>query len=388
MLIEHFKWLAVVSATLMLSSTIAAFAETAPGGMTLQEGLTTRSLEVATDSAIVLESDEAFSEMSVANPKIADISTISSTALYILGKQPGRTTIMLIRQDGSVMSVVNVRVAPDITELERRLGEILPGEDIDVLTANDGLVLSGVVSSAEKVTQALELAGHYAPGKISNLITVEPPKRQGPDIAGLRDRLAQVLEGEAIGVNASGDRVVLSGSASSELVVKTALGLAEAFAPGAVTSELAVAQAPVVIEVDAEEVRASLHQVLSDEQIGVHELGGTIVLSGTVSSQDRLSQALQVARLVAGDTRISSLLTVEKQTDCRVRTRKGGEMIEIEIPCRTQAAKDSGAQTQGLVDEVAETEGGTGSAEQFDLAQASELAPRVSPLPRRRPAFE
>jgi pilus assembly protein CpaC len=41
-----------------------------------------------------------------------------------------------------------------------------------VRTANDGLVLSGTVSSAGRLARALELAERYAPGRISNMMTV------------------------------------------------------------------------------------------------------------------------------------------------------------------------------------------------------------------------
>ncbi|MDZ7884395.1 MAG: hypothetical protein U5N53_16550 [Mycobacterium sp.] len=40
-------------------------------------------------------------------------------------------------------------------------------------TANDGIVLSGVVSSTPKLDRALDLATRYAPERVSNLMSVE-----------------------------------------------------------------------------------------------------------------------------------------------------------------------------------------------------------------------
>jgi pilus assembly protein CpaC len=58
-----------------------------------------------------------------------------------------------------------VHVTPDIAEFKERLRQILPGEKIEVRTANDGIVLSGTVSSTAKLDRALDLANRYAPGR-------------------------------------------------------------------------------------------------------------------------------------------------------------------------------------------------------------------------------
>ncbi|MEC7963193.1 MAG: type II and III secretion system protein family protein, partial [Pseudomonadota bacterium] len=63
-------------------------------------------------------------------------------------------------------------VAADVTEFKERLKQILPGEKIEVRTANDGIVLSGSVSSAQRLQRALDLAERYAPERVSNLMTV------------------------------------------------------------------------------------------------------------------------------------------------------------------------------------------------------------------------
>jgi pilus assembly protein CpaC len=67
---------------------------------------------------------------------------------------------------------VDVRVAADVTEFKERLRQILPGEKIEVRTANDGIVLSGTVSSAQRLQRALDLAERYAPERVSNLMSV------------------------------------------------------------------------------------------------------------------------------------------------------------------------------------------------------------------------
>jgi pilus assembly protein CpaC len=122
--------------------------------------------------AVVVESDVPFAELSIANPGIADISTLSDRSIYVLGKAPGRTTLTLLSPEGQLISNVDVHVTPDVAEFKERLQQILPGEQIEVRTANDGIVLSGQVSSTAKLDRALDLANRYAPDRVSNLMVV------------------------------------------------------------------------------------------------------------------------------------------------------------------------------------------------------------------------
>lgn len=136
------------------------------------QGQAQGALTVPMNRAVVVESDVVFSELSIANPGIADISTLSDKSIYVLGKAPGRTTLTLLAPDGTLISNVEVHVTPDIAEFKERLQQILPGEQIEVRTANDGIVLSGMVSSTAKLDRALDLANRYAPDRVSNLMVV------------------------------------------------------------------------------------------------------------------------------------------------------------------------------------------------------------------------
>lgn len=158
----------VLTALLALAWAGSAHAQ----GLRVLDGGRTADLKVPMNRAVVVESDQPFSELSIANPDIADIATLSERTIYVLGKAPGRTTLTLLAPDGGLITHVEVQVTPDVSELKERLREVLPGESIDVRPANDGLVLSGTVSSAQVVDRALDLANRYAPERISNLMSV------------------------------------------------------------------------------------------------------------------------------------------------------------------------------------------------------------------------
>jgi pilus assembly protein CpaC len=59
--------------------------------------------------AVVVEGDESFAELSIANPGIADISTLSDRSIYVPGKAPGRTTLTLLSADGRLVPTAAVQ---------------------------------------------------------------------------------------------------------------------------------------------------------------------------------------------------------------------------------------------------------------------------------------
>lgn len=154
------------AATLLIQPITPATAQ----GLRVVEGESTGTLRVPMNRAVVVEADMLFAELSVANPLIADIATLSERSIYVLGRAPGRTTMTLLGADGSLIANVEVQVIPDVAELRERLAEIIPGEPVEVRTANDGIVLSGTVSSAFAIDRAMELASRY--GAVSNLMMV------------------------------------------------------------------------------------------------------------------------------------------------------------------------------------------------------------------------
>ena len=154
----------------LLGFALATTCMTALPAQTLRvmSGAESEPLNVPMNRAVVVESDTAFAELSIANPGIADISTLSDKSIYVLGKTPGRTTLTLLSPDGKLIANVDVHVTPDIAEFKERLQQILPGENIEVRTANDGIVLSGTVSSTSIACSTSAGASTWASSRCSS----------------------------------------------------------------------------------------------------------------------------------------------------------------------------------------------------------------------------
>ena len=168
MKIDRFLRAALLGFAVTTAAVSAADAQT----LRVLRGEASSTLNVSINRAVVVEAEEPFAELSIANPGIADISTLSDRTIYVLGRAPGRTTLTLLGPEGNLIANVEVAVTPDVAEFKERLQQILPGEGIEVRTANDGIVLSGVVSSIARLDRALDLAERYAPGRVSNLMSV------------------------------------------------------------------------------------------------------------------------------------------------------------------------------------------------------------------------
>ena len=85
--------------------------------------------------------------VSIGNPDIADVLIIGSGELYILGKDLGATNVLLWDRNDQLISAISVSVTHDLDTLHKLLASTLPGEKIQVASAQRNLVMSGQVTS-------------------------------------------------------------------------------------------------------------------------------------------------------------------------------------------------------------------------------------------------
>jgi pilus assembly protein CpaC len=193
--------------------------------LTVLQGTEQAPIDVPLNRAWSSNRTSPFTELSIANPGIADISSLSDRTIYVLGKAPGRTTLTLLGADGRLLANVEVQVTPDVGEFKERLEQILPGQGIEVRTANDGIVLSGTVDSIADLDRALELANRYAPDRVSNLMTVG-----GTQQVMLQVRFAEMNRNVS---KSLGTSLALSSAGDISLVGGTGTGVGGALTPGA-----------------------------------------------------------------------------------------------------------------------------------------------------------
>jgi pilus assembly protein CpaC len=129
-------------------------------------------LRVTVDKAETIAADRDFSDVLVGNAQIADVVTLTSKTLYILGKKVGMTSITLLGSDKRVMGVVNVEVTYDIDGLKQRLHTLVPGSNISVSAVGGKILLAGTVRDTVSLSKAMSLAEQVAPQAVTNAMVV------------------------------------------------------------------------------------------------------------------------------------------------------------------------------------------------------------------------
>lgn len=202
----------------------------AQGGRTDGVGATYQ-VEIGVGKSQVLEVPGPYTDLMVADPKVADVLPLSSDSIYVVGKGLGATALTVYGPGKRLIAAVNVIVGPDIDGFKSRLHELLPNEkDVVARPANQSLLVSGTVSSPVAAQQVLALAETYSPGKVVNMLGVE-----GTQQVMLTVRFVEMERTAAnqLGVNLS--RTVTPGTENPQFTINTGPN-AMASATGATTS--------------------------------------------------------------------------------------------------------------------------------------------------------
>ena len=135
--------------------------------------LETQKLTLVSGKSIVLRSAAPVSRVSIAAPEVADFLILSANEIYITGKAAGSTNLTLW-QNKKLVAIFDLEVGYDLSRLKQEMHEILPEEEaLQVISTNDSITLSGKISSAANLSQAVALVKSYAPeGKVNNFVEV------------------------------------------------------------------------------------------------------------------------------------------------------------------------------------------------------------------------
>ncbi len=131
-------------------------------------------VEIGLGKSQVLETPGAYTDLMIADPKIADVVPVSKHSVYVVGKGLGSTALTIYGPGRRLVAAVNIVVGPDTDAFKTRLNEILPDEkDVSAHGAGQSMIVSGTVSSPGNLAQILSLADTYDPGKVVNMLSVE-----------------------------------------------------------------------------------------------------------------------------------------------------------------------------------------------------------------------
>ncbi|MEZ9418829.1 type II and III secretion system protein family protein [Vibrio breoganii] len=106
--------------------------------------------------------------VSLGDPAVLDIVMLKADELFLIGKKLGSTNLSAWDAQGRLIESLNIEVTHDLNNLKAKLYEFLPEEKIQVHSAQDKLILSGLISSQEKMNIAVKVAQTYSGGQAVN----------------------------------------------------------------------------------------------------------------------------------------------------------------------------------------------------------------------------
>lgn len=136
----------------------------------------------------------------VANPEIADVMVMSDRLLYVYGRTPGRTDVVVTDGSDNLLGTINLTVRLQMGDLNTALRQADPTGSIAVTTSGNDVVLDGTVSdpAAAARVEDLATAAVGAGGQVINRTTLG-----GSNQVTLRVRVAEVERSviQRLGIN-------------------------------------------------------------------------------------------------------------------------------------------------------------------------------------------
>jgi pilus assembly protein CpaC len=114
--------------------------------------------------------DAAFTDITIGDSEVADISPLTDRTLSILGKKIGTTRITLYSENKTQIGIFDIEVTYDVTRLAAEINHFSDGS-IKVSSVNGRLMLSGTARDAATLDKAMMIARQFAPDPI-NTVTV------------------------------------------------------------------------------------------------------------------------------------------------------------------------------------------------------------------------
>lgn len=131
------------------------------------------NMSIAIGKSIVHKLTEPITRLSIGDSSIADVMLVNSKQIYILGKKSGSTNLNLWA-GGSRVSVIDLAVGADTASLRNLLFDLLPNENtFRISAAGESLVLSGKMSDAMRVQQAVKISEEFTGKKVLNMLVTE-----------------------------------------------------------------------------------------------------------------------------------------------------------------------------------------------------------------------
>ncbi len=157
--------------------------------------VTPRRIAMGVGKSVILDLPQDAAEIFVADPRVANAVVRSPRKLYVIGMDPGQTSVFALDQQGRQIAALELSIGRDVGELQQILRAAMPAAAITARTVNDTIILTGVVDSIEDAQRAGDIAKGfvqqaYGGGPAGAAVAPGAPGQQGASADG---RIVNVL---------------------------------------------------------------------------------------------------------------------------------------------------------------------------------------------------
>jgi pilus assembly protein CpaC len=133
------------------------------------------SIGIAIGKTEDIRIDAPFTDITIGDSEVADVTPLTDRSLSILGKKIGTTRVSIYGEEKKLVGVFDVEVSYDISRLAVELRRVT-GSGIKVSSANGRIMLSGSAHDAASLDRAVVIARQFAPD-IINAVEVLAPQQ-------------------------------------------------------------------------------------------------------------------------------------------------------------------------------------------------------------------
>ncbi|HLH96737.1 MAG TPA: type II and III secretion system protein family protein [Xanthobacteraceae bacterium] len=133
----------------------------------------TISVTVAVGKTEDVRIDAPFTDITIGDSDVADISPLTDRTLSILGKKIGTTRVTLYGEGKMQIGIFDIEVTYDVTRLAAEIAQV-SGSGIKVSSVNGRIVLSGTAHDASTLDKAVVIARQFAPDTINAVQVMQP----------------------------------------------------------------------------------------------------------------------------------------------------------------------------------------------------------------------
>lgn len=131
--------------------------------LALQAEAPAQSVVVPLSKSVSLSLSGPANRVAVGNPGVADFVILRGNELQVVGKALGATNLTVWNKGGGVQGTYDIEVVHDLATLKEKLHQLLPGEPIQVRSAQENIVLNGEVTNLARMQAAIDLAESFIP---------------------------------------------------------------------------------------------------------------------------------------------------------------------------------------------------------------------------------